>query len=262
MTYTAAALAELAEEQAKVPEATALLTERFLAWPFRNARAREMAHHGFVRRLRSIATCVHNVFGELPPGQAEPPDDEVRHNAEVNVQASVVHAYGACDNLAWVWVCERNITQASGAPLPDQWVGLKPGNNAVRNSFSAEFRAHLATFDPWFNEYLKDFRDALAHRIPLYIPPYVVFAADADKYKQLEQDEMQALLHGDLDLATQLKAQRDELMHFRAWMQHSFVEEAGRVGFHAQLLADFNTVVDLGNRVLDELEAANADAAA
>lgn len=34
----------------------------------------------------------------------------------------------------------------------------------------AELQAYLAEHDAWF-EYLEDYRHALAHRIPLYIPP-------------------------------------------------------------------------------------------
>jgi hypothetical protein len=254
MTYSAEALAQLVDGHAAIPGTAGQLTERFLLWPFNSARAREMAIEGFVRRVRTMARCIENVFRELPPSTEGEPDDNVRHNAEVNVQAAVVHAFGACDNLAWIWVSERAIVEPNGAPLRDQWVGLKPGHNLVRNSFSAEFRDHIATFDDWFDRYLKNFRDALVHRIPLYIPPFVVQQDDEARYRALEHSRLQAALIGDHALANQISNDIAALKRFRAWMQHSFIDEAAPIAFHAQMLADFNTVADLGNRVLDELD--------
>ena len=45
----------------------------------------------------------------------------------------------------------------------------------------------------------KDYRDALAYRIPLYIPPFTVNPDDADRYQALERDATQALCAHDLE---------------------------------------------------------------
>ena len=51
-----------------------------------------------------------------------------------------------------------------------------------------------------------------------------------------------------------LQAEQDSLMTFRPWMTHSFEEKAGVVHFHRQLLADFNTIDELGRKMLVELD--------
>jgi hypothetical protein len=51
-----------------------------------------------------------------------------------------------------------------------------------------ELHAYVTT-EPikfWHRDYLKSYRDALAHRIPLYIPPSVYTKADAQRHKELD----------------------------------------------------------------------------
>jgi hypothetical protein len=50
-----------------------------------------------------------------------------------------------------------------------------------------------------------------------------------------------------------LSAAQKKLIFFRPWMTHSFSEKAKHVVFHPQLLADFNTIDELGRKMLDEL---------
>jgi hypothetical protein len=45
----------------------------------------------------------------------------------------------------------------------------------VRTSLSQEFQDYLKALEAW---HLADLRQALAHRIPLYIPPYVIERKD------------------------------------------------------------------------------------
>jgi hypothetical protein len=81
-----------------------------------------------------------------------------------SISRALSAAYGCVDNLAWIWVHERGIA------VNRRHVGLRRHNKEVRNTFSPEFHSYLESLDSWF-EYLVDYRDALAHRIPLYIPP-------------------------------------------------------------------------------------------
>jgi hypothetical protein len=50
-----------------------------------------------------------------------------------------------------------------------------------------------------------------------------------------------------------LSVEQMKLGRFRPWVQHSFEENAAPIVFHAQMLADFNTVEELGRKMLDEL---------
>src|SRR5207253_2849360 len=102
----------------------------------------------------------------------------------------------ATDNLAWIWVEETALTRPDGTVIPNHWVGLRRTNRLIRDSFSNAFRQYLQSLDPWFTQ-MEAFRHALAHRIPLYIPPYVVTRANAAAYNDLEDRKTQASLQLD-----------------------------------------------------------------
>lgn len=56
-----------------------------------------------------------------------------------------------------------------GGPLAGSQVGFAPENEAVLDSLSPEFAGHLRELGLWF-EYLRRFRHALEHHVPLYVP--------------------------------------------------------------------------------------------
>jgi hypothetical protein len=192
-----------------------------------------------------------NVYGLLPPERVEPPDDDTRHDAELQVQAFVFHTFGAADNLAWIWVSVKNVRKNDGTPLEKGAIGIR--KDKVRASFTPEFRAYLDEREPWF-DYLEGFRHALAHRIPLYIPPYIVTYANEAAYRELDRRMFAAAARMDFAEHGRLKAEQRALTAFRPWMQHSFIEEAHPVVFHSQMLADFNTMDEMANKMLEELD--------
>ena len=49
-------------------------------------------------------------------------------------------------------------------------------------------RDYLTGLGDWF-DHIIDFRDALVHRIPLYIPPYIVSQDNDAKYQALEDQK-------------------------------------------------------------------------
>jgi hypothetical protein len=252
MYFTEKVLAEFAAEREAINARYAALYDRFLSRRYVSERGKEFGHHGILRRLQSLKRCITNIYRLLPPECNEIPDDDTRHDAELQVQASVFHTFGAADNLAWIWVSEKNIRNIDGSPLRDGAIGIR--KDKVRASFTPEFRAYLDEREPWF-DYLEDFRHALAHRIPLYIPPHVVTPANAASYQELERQMRAAAGRMDFTERERLKAEQRQLTFFRPWMQHSFIEEADPVAFHSQMLADFNTIDEMANKMLDELGA-------
>jgi hypothetical protein len=228
------------------------LRERFAFRHFNTPGAREHADHGFSRRLGSMLRCIENVYDILPPDRVNVPIGDETDDATINIQAFVMNAFGCCENLAWLWVIERKIRRPNGAELPQGWVGLGPDYGTVRGSFSQSFRDYLDTRRAWF-EHLKDFRDALAHRIPLYIPPFLVDPTNEDHWNALGAEADEALLRGELHREMELREQQKSLAHFAPIMTHS-LNTARRVIFHGQLLADFSTVHEIGCEFLAELD--------
>jgi hypothetical protein len=250
--FDAANLERLTDGYEVVPSKVAKLVEAFLLRQYVSPIAREYAHHGVARRLGTLARCIDRVYSLLPPELDEVPGQDVRTDATIFIQAFVFNAYGVLDNLALVWVNERNIRKPNGQPLPNGRVGLTKDKEEVRQSFSAEMRAYLEERDPWFT-YLENFRHSLGHRIPLYIPPYILDPKNLIQYESLDLRMSDALRRSDLAEHSRLEGQRDALTHFRPWMKQSFADPTPPVVFHAQVLADFATVEDMSLRMLAEL---------
>jgi hypothetical protein len=163
----------------------------------------------------------------------------------------VLNAIGCVDNLAWVWVYERNVRAKNGAVLDPKSIGLwKP---KVQASLSKGFCEYLRSRRSWF-EGVNDFRDSLAHRIPLYIPPYVVAKSKFDELDRLEQEATAALARGDHVTCDHLRDEQAKLGEFRPWMTHSVYEQSPTIVFHYQLLTDFGTIDELSLKLLTELE--------
>ena len=228
------------------------LRERFVLRQFDSPSAREHADHGFARRLGSMLRCIENVYHILPPDRVAIPSSDETSDAAINIQAFVMNAFGCCENLAWIWVNERHVRSPNGTEIPQGWVGLGPDFRTVRRSFSQPFQNYLDTRHAWF-EHLKDFRDALAHRIPLYIPRFSVDPADNDRWIKLGAQANAALFRGDFDQELQLRQEQQALTRFVPTMTHS-LNTARRVTFHAQLLSDFSTVHEIGCEFLAELD--------
>jgi hypothetical protein len=129
-------------------------------------------------------------------------------------------------------------------------VGLNRKNTLVRESFSTEFQKYLTGLNDWF-DYLEGFRHPLAHRIPLYIPPYIVSEDKDVAYRLLENRRM---TESDVTEYERLSAEQKALATFVPLMMHSFEEKAKPVVFHSQMLIDFVTVEELAKKILEELD--------
>lgn len=228
------------------------LQAKYLAREYKADRGREYAHHGFCRRLNELSRAINFVFELLPPEQNEIPDIENVVAATMLIQSFFLNASGCLDNLAWIWVFETDLKSSNGKPVDQKSVGLGPRYWYVRKSFSKSFQKHLKSCKRWF-AHLEEFRDTAAHRIPLYIPPYIIGDADADKHAQLEIDAAQALQQNNNEKYDQLRAEQKALGIFKPWMNHSLTEKSPTVVFHQQLLDDYETIDEFGQKILQEL---------
>jgi hypothetical protein len=129
-------------------------------------------------------------------------------------------------------------------------VGL--GKKVVQKKLTREFQAYVDSKHKWFSN-LIEFRDSLAHRIPLYIPPYVVPKANIDKYDELEKAKGEDPAKSDPAEYEKVKAAQLALCQFVPGMMHSIFEESPQVEFHSQLLNDYVTIDDYGLTLLEEL---------
>ena len=254
MTYFSDdAIAKLAEEFVLLQGRYEALLIAYNNHNYRVAKSAEHAQHGFLRRLGTLLRCVHNTYRILPPERGDhPPSREDRLDATINIQAFVFNIFGAINNLAWLWVTEIGLKKEDGSQIASNWAGFGPKNTFLRQSLSPSLQEYLASLDGWFAQ-LESFRHALAHRVPLYIPPYIVLTASEAEWRSLEQEITRAALRGDSKAKDTLTERQMKLCKFRPWMVPSLFEGQNPIVFHAQLIADFKTVEELGLKLLPEL---------
>ncbi|MBD9636060.1 hypothetical protein IB277_07105 [Ensifer sp. ENS07] len=254
MYFAENALNELATGFKEIEPKYLALREAFVRHPYKTERGREYGTHGFGRRIGTLARCIQRVFSDLPPDQAGLPQRETLLDVSISLQAMVTNVSGCLDNLTWTWVLERSVVQADGSALEQKMVGLGRRYKHVWKSFPPPFRDYLKSRDPWF-AHVKGFRDSLAHRIPLYIPPYSVDPKNQEQYYELERLSWTELCAGNIENHESLKKELEKLKFFRPIIAHSLVEGSPLAVFHAQVLADFKTVEELGWHFLDEMKA-------
>lgn len=226
------------------------LITSMIEFPYRSTKAREYAVKGFSRRAFTIHRCIANVFRLLPPYQIAIPRDLT--DVEINLQSFVANAFGALDNMAWVWACENS--ERTGAPLPARFaVGLREKNKDLRLTLSEEFARLLDDCSDWLR-YLEDYRDSLAHRVPLYVVPYIVSLENGPEYDRLGRLIEIAATGDDHEGYTALRYSQSQLMEFKPVMIHSIDEAVGHIPFHRQMLDDFFTLETIAMKMLEDMQ--------
>lgn len=251
--YCEESLSELENRHAEVSQIFDTLILGYTHRSYRHDRAREHAIHGFARRLMTMKRCIDNTFSNLPPGRESSPSSEEIADTQISIQAFAFNVFGSIDNLAWVWVEESELVRPNGNAMQPRNVGLRTHHIEVRESLSPAFRECLDGLDDWF-DHLDKFRHALAHRIPLYIPPYTVSPDNEEAHDDLERSKTSAAARWDFKEYDRLENQQTQLGNFRPIMTHSFEENADVIMFHGQLLCDFLTVDLVARKMLEELD--------
>jgi hypothetical protein len=189
------------------------------------------------------------MFELIPPDTVDRLPPSIRSDAEINIQAFIVNVYGSADNLAWVWAHETGLADK----IDRKKIGLRSHNLEVRRSLSSEMQAYFAGLDQWFT-YVVEYRDALAHRIPLYIPERVR-PENVEAYNALTVQMSDALNTVDAAKYESLAAQQNKLLEFQPFITHSATETTAQFAFHVQMIADFLTVEELGEKMFSEIKA-------
>ncbi|MDD3089221.1 MAG: hypothetical protein PHT95_04670, partial [Candidatus Omnitrophica bacterium] len=138
----------------------------------------------------------------------------------INLHAFFVNICGYCDNLAWTIVCEKGLDKKLNKMeinlFSEKIIGLM--DEDMSKYLKAESMAK------WQKEHLKDYRDALSHRIPLYVPPEMV------------NQESQEILEGPAPFYI-----------------HSLLGDNKYVVLHPQIIVDFKTVLEIGEKFSETL---------
>ncbi|WP_256750515.1 hypothetical protein [Mesorhizobium sp. Mes31] len=252
MTYAQETIRTFRTELAAVPAIADRIIQTVTAHPFKTEAACEFALQGLLRRVKTLRRCIGEAFRLIPPGRRKAVDSLCREKTEIYLQSYFINIAGSLDNLAWIWVHERGLKKVNGKPLSRSEVGFRKTQVAVRRSVPPSFASYLDSIEPWALAG-ENYRDALAHRIPLYIPPFSVLISNVEEHRRLEAASRLAQFRAEHEASADFEKQRGKLEFFQAVMMHSYSEGAIPMLFHAQMIADLKTIDELTRRLFAEL---------
>ena len=202
---------------------------------------------GVGRRIGILKKTLEEIFRLFPPQRTETLDREDLTTVQIHLHAFVINLSGVFDNWAWAYLLRHGLVERVGNRRN---VGMFI--RRTQDLLPATLREYLQSeqIATWHESYLKLYRDTLAHRIPLYIPPAAWTDDDAAKYRTLEEEKIRLIQAADWQKLDEVWAEQDRLG--RAC--HSFLHEAVAGGdsrpmyLHPQVLCDGMTVVEFGNK--------------
>lgn len=213
----------------------------------RNERAVEYLRHGVGRRLDILRKGMEQIFALFPPSQERPLPRETLAAVQLYLHAFVINVAGVLDNWAWAFVFRHALLDAIGDRR-----NVDLFKRATQRFLPATLREYLISteIERWQAEYLSGYRDALAHRIPLYIPPAAFSEEDSSRYERLEKEKAVRIKNHDWDRLDAIWAEQQAIGTASPVFMQSFSPEEGArpVFLHPQVLTDGVTVVEIGKR--------------
>lgn len=209
-------------------------------------RAREYISHGVCRRLTIMQQCIENVFALFPPEKRSLLAEDERINVEISLHAFLINTQGVPDSLAWAYVHER------GIEINPIKVGLFQ-EDFQRLHLPPELVSYLdGSVSVWHKKYAKNYRDALAHRIPPYLPPAIQTDAHREELKNLETRQEQAIKDKNSELALELEDAKNAIGISCPFF---YLDQSpyGQVLFHSQLIVDARTIMQIIDNIRPHL---------
>ena len=215
----------------------------------KNEKATEYLSHGVNRRLITIRHALAKIFMSMPPDLKTPASRESVLDAQVNLHAFLISVVGIFDNLAWAYAHHHNLHD------------LLRRKQSI-DLFKAKTQAHLPpeivsylasdATKIWYQDHFKNYRDALAHRIPPYIPSAFVKQEDSKLYQQLSTRKVMAQVEDDRSAVDSISDQIHRLEQPNLMYMQSFDPSEGSrpVLLHPQVLCDSSTICEFGGLFL------------
>ncbi len=218
-----------------------------------NAAATLHLNHGVGRRLSVMASAIDELFKLVPPENTRATRAKIG-KATICLHAFLINAVGVLDNLAWAyihWHC-----------IDSEFEGYKRTNvdlfKANLQSRLPRLFVALMTTDQmidWQKNYLKPYRDALAHRIPPYIPESYL-PADLELLRTNDGQTQAAASDSDWDEVHRLQDRRSQILGHAYSFIHDLTPPIQPLLLHPQLLADAATVEEIIRAFLASLSVA------
>lgn len=248
MPYSAETILKLQRESEEVYQALQALQLRCVAQgqATGDVRAREHLLQGAGRRVGVLKRSLQRIYAIFPPSTVRPLQQDALADVQINLHAFVMNLYGIFDNWAWAFVLRHGLTAQVGGKMSVSLFKestLKVLPDEIRGYLRAEGKTQ------WHDQYLKSYRDSLAHRIPLYIPPATFTPEEGERYNALEEEKVQCIGSRDFDRIDQIYVEQAALGVPCMAFLHSYSEDEALkpILLHPQLICDAMAVVEFGN---------------
>lgn len=212
--------------------------------------AREHMVRGAGRRLGVLAHSIERIFSLFPLSTTKLLHRDALADIEVNLHAFLMNLYGVFENWGWAYVLRHDLEQSVGGRK-----GIGLFNRRTQKFLPPILRDYLASgpVPEWHEKYLKNYRDALAHRIPPYLPPSELTPEEGQRFNELEAEKMDCLRNRDLDRLERVNAKQANIGRPSWTFLHAYseVEPPRPLLLHGQLLTDSMGVVECGRLFID-----------
>lgn len=217
--------------------------------------------YGAGRRCLSLAACIEIIFDLFPPDAARPLSGRDRAMVQAALQSYMINVFGLIDNLGWAFLLRHGLTPSP--TKPSKWVLPGVAKAFSRTEISlmhertqevlpvafADYLQGKQVVD-WYWEHLVHFRDALAHRIPLYVVPSVIDPANVARARELDRLAAEHNRGHRFELRDQVAREREELESPVPWYRMGISTQEQMVVLHPQVLSDGDSSATLVEQFL------------
>lgn len=217
-------------------------------------RAKEFMLHGVGRRLSILKRAFENIFAIFPARREILLSHEERTDTEINLHAFLINAYGIMENLALSLAYENGIYDGKiNGDFDKRDIGLF-SKKKFRKRLEPDLQAYLsdARLRLWFDDYAKNYRDALGHRIPPYIPPSGLNPADEKRHSDIQERLNRLDFLKDFSEYQALQDEQHSLGSAYPIYVHSFDEQSKPLQLRPQLIVDLLTIEEILSKVLEK----------
>ena len=253
MSYSKKSIEDINENYKKIDTISNRLLIEFMTIvsKLKSEKSRKYLQEGVGRRLDILARCIHNIFEIFPVEIKEKLERNNVINLTINLHAFIINISGILDCLAWVFVLEKDLFGSTkDGKLKRSQIGLF--ENKTQEILGSNLKEYLESngMKNWWEKHLKNYRDALAHRIPLYVPPFVLNNKEKEEYLLYEKQMWDFGSPKRLLEYSQAQKKQNQL----GSPSFFYVDSTNKPMYlHAQVITDFLTIEQLINKSLKDI---------
>jgi len=229
----------------------------------KNNDAKEHLLYGVCRRVQMVQANYERINEIASFDRKEPLKKEERLELNIHLNSLYVHIFGMLDNLAWAFCHETKILGELKLDESNGKVRKRVGlfahgfGKIIAEQFN-DLAQVLNDSSAWFKD-LKNLRDPIAHRIPLYAVPAILSETEAPQYQDKHVEAVEALNNIDLDKSGALFDELGQMGTYVPVFYHQQQEQSSSVNIIIQIEQDLYNFNRLAIAVFDSLLATQVE---